>query len=97
MTYRAELVLRQGVELVQSLFFASLLARTVEPLLRNNGPLTLKTSTGLEAKKVQLQEFRTTEKCTDDAKNAATSNSSVKLSPRLCITQERRLQKKFNK
>ncbi|KAG7383502.1 Cilia- and flagella-associated protein 47 [Phytophthora pseudosyringae] len=47
--HTAELVLRQGLEPVRSLFFGSLFAgetRTIETLLRNNGPqpLTFKTS-----------------------------------------------------
>ncbi|KAE9083214.1 hypothetical protein PF010_g21298 [Phytophthora fragariae] len=47
--HTAELVLRQGLEPVQSLFFGSLFAgetRTIETLLRNNGPqpLAFKTS-----------------------------------------------------
>jgi hypothetical protein len=47
--HTAELVLRQGLEPVHSLFFGSLFAgetRTIETLLRNNGPqpLTFKTS-----------------------------------------------------
>ncbi|CEG49593.1 uncharacterized protein PHALS_07349 [Plasmopara halstedii] len=48
--HTAELVLRQGHEPVKSLFFGSLFAgerRTIETLLRNNGPLPLKFKTSI--------------------------------------------------
>ncbi|KAG3085239.1 hypothetical protein PI125_g19289 [Phytophthora idaei] len=61
--HTAELVLRQGLEPVHSLFFGSLFAgetRTIETLLRNNGPqlLTFKTSISFGGSAGAIEEDR---------------------------------------
>ncbi|KAE9007224.1 hypothetical protein PR003_g16351 [Phytophthora rubi] len=108
--HTTELVLCQGLEPVQSLFFGSLFAgetRTIETLLRNNGPqpLTFKTSisfgggaagggaaTGVEEDREAYERRKELRITPADG----CIDPFMRPSSRLCTTRERRLRRKFS-